>query len=465
MLPSIIDCPRGFSGFTGWSCCRRVTQDLRAHHESLERAFSAGRRTSWVLHLLSPRPPVALDGPAPLTQMKQVPVGTLNDMWNQEQPTLTIDASTLGSTPEDDLEIWARDQRVFVSSVMSEFPEERAALASAIRALGATPVLFEEFGGRDADPEAAYLEEVRSSDIYIGLLGRLYGRPIAGGFSATHAEYLEAEQTGLRISAWANAVDDREGHEQSFLIEIQTFHTTGNFSSTEQLVDGVSRRLREIGATDVSPWVKYDGVVFRSRRIRRGRREIQVEASLRNADVVRSLRGLAAGPFGGQELLLVAGDSVRRAVLAEVAEESTSSARTTLMLTFRDQGEPQPAPMSEVSFSEGGKTWSPGELTEAAVRRVLTGGEGGPDSYWGVIDDPFEKVRGSGIGEESIRPIARLLLTEALVGSGRAERILAFRLGPRRPTGQRSLYLRWRERRRYQNVDPEEREVRGDIEL
>lgn len=386
-------------------------------------------------------------------------------MWEQEKLPLTIEAAPPAVISDGDFNVWAREQRVFVSSVMTEFAEERAALAASIRALGATPVLFEQFGGRDADPEAAYLEEVRGSDIYVGVLGRRYGRPAVKGFSATHAEYLEAESAGLRISAWAAAVADREGHEQSFLTEIQTFHTTGNFASTEELVDGVAGRLREIAATDVSPWVKYDGAIFRARRIRRATGEIVIEAELRNADVLRLLRDKADDRRGRQEHLLVAGDVVRRAVLAEVAEESTSSVRTTVLLTFRDQGEPQPDSMSEISYSQGGKTWSPGEVTEAAVRQALTGIQEGPDGVWGAIADPFEQLRGAGIGEESIRPVARLLLVEALVGSGRAEGIIAFRLGPRRANGQRALDLRWRERRRYQNVDPEERGIRGDIEL
>lgn len=386
-------------------------------------------------------------------------------MWEQERSPLTIEAAPPAAISDDDFEAWAGGQRIFVSSVMTEFGEERAALAASIRALGATPVLFEQFGGRDADPEAAYLEEVRGSDVYVGLLRRRYGRPAVKGYSATHAEYLEAEQVGLRISAWAAAVDDREGHEQSFLTEIQTFHTTGTFASTGDLVDGVAGRLREIAAADISPWVKYDGAIFRARRIRRTPGQIETEAELRNADVLRLLRDKADDPRGRQEHLPVAGEVVRRAVLAEVAEESTSTARTTVLLTFRDQGEPQPDSMSEVSFSQGGKTWSPGEVTEAAVRRALTGIREGPDDVWGAIADPFEQLRGAGIGEESIRPIARLLLVEALVGSGRAEGIIAFRLGPRRPNGQRALELRWRERRRYQNVDPDERAVRGDVNL
>lgn len=39
--------------------------------------------------------------------------------------------------------------------------------------------MFELFGGRDADPEDAYLGEVEAADIYIRTLGRPYGKAAA----------------------------------------------------------------------------------------------------------------------------------------------------------------------------------------------------------------------------------------------------------------------------------------------
>ena len=52
---------------------------------------------------------------------------------------------------------------MFISSVMEELRDERAAAADGVRSLGARPVMFEEFGGRDADPQDAYLGEVETS--------------------------------------------------------------------------------------------------------------------------------------------------------------------------------------------------------------------------------------------------------------------------------------------------------------
>ena len=43
---------------------------------------------------------------------------------------------------------------------MAELAAERQAAAAGVRATGLRAVMFEEFGGRDADPEEAYLAEV-----------------------------------------------------------------------------------------------------------------------------------------------------------------------------------------------------------------------------------------------------------------------------------------------------------------
>ena len=70
----------------------------------------------------------------------------------------------------------------FVSSVMAGYEHYRAAAIEGIEAVGATPVAFERFGGRDSDPEAAYLAEVSTSTIYVGLLGARYGKPLPDAF-------------------------------------------------------------------------------------------------------------------------------------------------------------------------------------------------------------------------------------------------------------------------------------------
>ncbi len=45
------------------------------------------------------------------------------------------------------------------------FGKVRKAAVAAIEKIGATAVWFERFGGRDSDPNQAYLDEMRSTDI------------------------------------------------------------------------------------------------------------------------------------------------------------------------------------------------------------------------------------------------------------------------------------------------------------
>src|SRR5688572_10622485 len=93
----------------------------------------------------------------------------------KESDALIIDrAAAAERPPVEAISDWARDKRVFVSSVMSELGPERQAASEAIRKIGARSIMFEEFGGRDADPEDAYLGEVETSHIYLGILGRRY---------------------------------------------------------------------------------------------------------------------------------------------------------------------------------------------------------------------------------------------------------------------------------------------------
>jgi Domain of unknown function (DUF4062) len=204
---------------------------------------------------------------------------------NNQLDPLLIDRAAAAELPSAEaVGEWAREKRVFVSSVMSELREERYAVAAGIRAVGLRVVMFEEFGGRDADPEEAYLAE--------GILGRRYGRPLKSKYSATHAEYLHAERHALRMAIWTLAAPDREGHEQSFLDEVRTFYVAPEFRMAADLQRQVEERLRAIAAEDLAPWCKLENVIFRAMEVEDRGSTIQVTARVRFA-----ARGSAAMPF------------------------------------------------------------------------------------------------------------------------------------------------------------------------
>ena len=173
---------------------------------------------------------------------------------SDQDEQLVIDRAAAAELPPvDAVREWAREKRAFISSVMTELAEERRAVAAGIRAVGLRAVMFEEFGGRDAVPEAAYLSEVQGSDIYIGILGQRYGKPLKTRFSATHTEYLHAEKHALRIAVWTSSATDREGHEQTFLDEVRTFHVVPTFRTAADLQRQVEERMGAIAAEDLAP--------------------------------------------------------------------------------------------------------------------------------------------------------------------------------------------------------------------
>lgn len=87
--------------------------------------------------------------------------------------------------------------RIFISSVQSEFAQERAMLSQYIRTdalLGKffETFLFEDVPANEASPQQVYLGEVEMSDVYLGLYGNKYGYEDAEGVSPTEREYRES---------------------------------------------------------------------------------------------------------------------------------------------------------------------------------------------------------------------------------------------------------------------------------
>ena len=213
---------------------------------------------------------------------------------------LLIDRAAAAEVPSDEaIHGWARDKRVFISSVMEGLREERDDAAAAVRSLSARAVMFEEFGGRDANAQDAYLDEVETCQIYLGILGERYGTPVPPErFSATHAEYLHAERRGLRIAIWTLPAEQREGHQQSFLDEVRAFYVVPKFRSPTDLERQVSERLRDIAAEDLSPWTKLGPIVFRACKVKHAGDEIAITARVHSDDVAHALEALAPTQTG-----------------------------------------------------------------------------------------------------------------------------------------------------------------------
>jgi hypothetical protein len=111
---------------------------------------------------------------------------------------------------------------------------------------------------------------------------------------------------------------------------------------------------------------------------------------------------------------------------------------------------------------------SPADLTENALRSALFG-EPNPldDQHMGFaaeIDDPLGPLRENAVSEEIIRPISELLVTEILVGTGRARSISGFRLGVA-IRGRRRLTLAWEAPSRSSNEPATVRRISGEVSI
>jgi len=352
-----------------------------------------------------------------------------------------IDVPAAGKPAAVELNRWAADQRVFISSVMADLAGERRAAATAIADSGAEPVWFEDFGGRDDDPQAAYLAEVASSSIYLGILARTYGRLLPSRLSATHEEYREAEARGLRISVWVHGSEDFQGDQRAFVDEIRQFHTTGTFTTPDDLAAGVTARLANIAAEELSPWCKLGDAIFRAHTIADTGRTVTVHATVTDPGVLAGLEALRPTMWGGQRdtRFTYAGRSYAVQVNA-VTTKTTSSRATGVEITL-DRNRDQDSSWPGFSVSFGNTTYTADDVTEISLRRALFG-EPSPRgllSVGGGIGDPLAELPATPLPVELHRAVLGLLITEVLVGSGRATRVTRLQISPPGPRGRRVI--------------------------
>lgn len=185
--------------------------------------------------------------------------------------TMAVDqASASVQISADDLRVWGSDQRVFVSSLIDDMRYERAAAREAVEGVGATPVMFEQdLGGQDVDAQQAYLAGVQSSSIYVGILGPRYGVQMADGYEATEAEFRRAQELGHRLILLVGGTSGTpaDGRQQDFIGGLRNVLTTAPWTSATDVRAVVERRLREIAAEDLAPWVRLGDVLMRASTI------------------------------------------------------------------------------------------------------------------------------------------------------------------------------------------------------
>ena len=89
--------------------------------------------------------------------------------------------------------------KIFISSVQTEFREERKILGESLRADALLsrlfePFLFEEVPASNCLTDDVYLSEVEHCDVYVGLFGNEYGGKGKDGLSAVAREFNYASR-------------------------------------------------------------------------------------------------------------------------------------------------------------------------------------------------------------------------------------------------------------------------------
>jgi len=113
--------------------------------------------------------------------------------------------------------------RVFISSVQSEFAEERRNLRDFIRSDATLSryfdvFLFEDQPAQTRSPTDLYLDEVERCNVYVGLFGVRYGYEDAEGVSPTEREYDRAVQHRKHRLVFVRETDEERHPKEDKLI-------------------------------------------------------------------------------------------------------------------------------------------------------------------------------------------------------------------------------------------------------
>lgn len=139
-------------------------------------------------------------------------------------------------------------KKVFISSVMKGFADERKAAKSAVESLDMQPIMAEHFSAKPYSPRTACVEGVKNSDIYLGILGAGYGSVANSGLSVTEEEFNMARQCGIPI-LWFVMNCAREPQQEEFYKRISAYeegYYVNFFNSTTDLVTKITKTLHDI---------------------------------------------------------------------------------------------------------------------------------------------------------------------------------------------------------------------------
>ncbi len=141
-------------------------------------------------------------------------------------------------------------QRIFISSVQSEFAAERQMLfdyltTDALLGRFFEPFIFEKLPAADIKASVAYLEQVRWCDVYLGIFGKEYGSENKQGISPTELEFdlASSEHKTRLIFISLVPADEKHAKEQLLIRKAEDIVVRKGFSSISELKTAVYAAL------------------------------------------------------------------------------------------------------------------------------------------------------------------------------------------------------------------------------
>jgi len=156
---------------------------------------------------------------------------------------------------------------VYLSSTYSDLRKQREAIYKLLRRIGHDVIAVEDYVASDERPIERCIADVKSSDVYLGLIARRYGYvPPGQELSITELEYRAAREAGIPClffllhddARWPLEFIDRDP------LRVKTFRDTLNlpaalFRTTEELVGMVAAAVTEWQRTNaVEPVMSPD---------------------------------------------------------------------------------------------------------------------------------------------------------------------------------------------------------------
>jgi hypothetical protein len=205
--------------------------------------------------------------------------------------------------------------------------------------------------------------------------------------------------------------------------------------------------------------VKLGPLIFRADRVTESAGSVQISARP-GAAVSQALQERSDQPYGSASIRVAYENRVLTGQLRGI--DRTVEAGSGAHVDIHIEG-CEPARPNTSRFGTGGL--SPDDIVDRSLRNIFFG-ESVPDSLatlGGVVDvglAPDDLTAVFALSEEIVRPVARLVISDGLVGSGNASAITHLDLGTRN-ADSRPMRLEWIEPRVYSNAVPGGRSVEG----